>query len=505
MPEVRIAGRIFEVSEGTRLRDVFHMANVSAIPFPCGGRGTCGKCKVQVMGACSPISPDEAKYLNGQERQENIRLACYAAVMGDLQINLPEEERLDIQETGILPQWSRKTPYPGWAVAVDLGTTTIASSLCRAGIVHETASLPNPQSKFGADVMTRIEKSLTGLRDAMQHAVCETVSALITQLLHRRGLLPEDLPRIAVTGNTAMLYLLTGEDAGCLSHAPFHATQLFGLEQSASCVFPDFPHALLYLCPAASAFVGGDMICAALASEMTDKEDTVLLADIGTNGEMALWSDGRLLCCSTAAGPVFEGAGIQFGMRGGAGAIDHVRVENGELIPHIIGNIPAKGICGSGVIDTVAALLDTGHLDETGSLETKDAYSGIPAVKLTSSVWITQQDIRKVQLAKSAVSAGIRTLLAFAGKQPEEVQTLFVAGGFGSHIDSLRAAAIDLIPKELAEKLITIGNAALSGAVLTVSDQNWQKKAELIAKNARTIDLAANPVFAEFYVDGMLF
>ena len=246
--------------------------------------------------------------------------------------------------------------------------------------------------------------------------------------------------------------------------------------------------------------MGADTTTALLASGICSKEGSALLADIGTNGELALWYDGRLLCCSTAAGPVFEGAGISQGMQGRVGAIDHATWQDGVLRVHTIGDAEAQGICGSGIIDVVSALLKGGLLDESGALQTLDSH-----ISLAPSVALTQRDIRMVQLGKAAICAGIRTVLDEAGLKPDDLEYLEISGGFGSYLDLSSAASIGLIPPQLAQKAEVLGNAALTGACMLLLNRDFKQQVNQLAGLAQVSELSTSPTFSNYYVECMAF
>ena len=220
--------------------------------------------------------------------------------------------------------------------------------------------------------------------------------------------------------------------------------------------------------------------------------------DIGTNGEMALWKDGNLSVCSTAAGPAFEGVGISAGMRGENGAIDKVAILNGALCPHVIGEVQARGICGSGIVDATACMLELELMDETGFIEDE-------SVRLAEGVELTQQDIRALQLAKSAIYAGICTLAAKSNCELTGISQLIVAGGFGNYLNMISAARIGLLPSEMLGKISVVGNAALAGASMLLLDRKLLKKASAIAQSATVAELASDPIFSELYMNSMLF
>ena len=327
----------------------------------------------------------------------------------------------------------------------------------------------------------------------------EGIAGLLRDLPEQAGIETEAMDGAVITGNTAMLYLLTASAPDALSRAPFEADRLFGCEvEAASLALPLAPGARVYLPRCISAFVGADITAAIAAAGLCRSGKTRLLADIGTNGEMALWHGGELCCCSTAAGPAFEGAGLSMGMQGANGAVDHLRVEDGELCAHVIGGGEPKGICGSGVVDALACLLELETLDETGLLDDD------PAV-LCGDVSLTQKDVRMIQLAKSAVCAGMRTLVQHAELSWEQVSELLVAGGFGSYLDLENAGRIGLIPPELVMRTRAIGNAALDGASMLLLDQALREETEGMARAARTADLSTDPVFMQWYTEGMFF
>ncbi len=350
-------------------------------------------------------------------------------------------------------------------LAIDVGTTTV---VCEYG--GRTAAAANPQSIIAPDVVGRIEYSVNGGKEVLQNLIAGCLKMLCVDL-------PEN---IVITGNTAMLYMLLGKDANELARAPFLAKSLFGGYIDG--VY--FPRCI-------SAFVGADTTCAVLYSGMCDKNETSLLLDVGTNGEIALWHKGRLYVTSCAAGPVFEGAGIECGMMASRGAIDKVYTANGRIYASVIGNVKAEGICGSGVIDAVAALIDLGEVKNKKTVIEGDVY-------------VTQDDIQKLIFAKAAIAAGIEVLCENAGITADDVATLYIAGGFGSHINLVSASKIGLIPRCLVNRAQVLGNAALGGAKLLL-DKNNRKKSEEAAKSAVFINLGGNESFNDKFIDNLKF
>ena len=469
---------------------------------PCGGHGKCGKCKVFAKGTLSEVTDAERKHLTADELARGIRLACLTYALGKCEIEtLTERADTQIVTDGALPQIELNPAFSQYGVAIDIGTTTLAARLydTKGKPLAETSCL-NPQQEWGADVISRIEAALDGKAKDLAGAIRNALDEILAELATKADIDTKAIDGVAITGNTVMLSLLTEEDVEPFSHAPFDAKRLFGetltaRELELTSLKPD---TAVYLPPCISAFVGADTTCAILATELTKKNEPAMLADIGTNGEMALWSNEALTVCSTAAGPAFEGVGISMGMRGAVGAIDRVTVTDGALHAHVISEIEPKGICGSGLVDAVACMLDQEILDESGFLEDEP-------FEIKAPVTLTQKDIRMLQLAKSAICAGLMTLIQNGKLQPSDIQTLYIAGGFGNYLNMQSAGRIGLLPHELTDRTKTVGNAALSGAVMLLLDRRMRDDAQLLVKKSRVADLSANPIFINAYTEGMMF
>ncbi len=488
-----VHGKSIIAEKGAKLSELL------GIETPCGGHGRCGKCKVIAKGSISPVTESERSLLSESELACGVRLACLTQVTGDAEAAiLKESAAVTAISDGLTESFELLPAFDGCGVAVDIGTTTVAARLYdSSGALLADAACLNPQTKWGADVISRIEAAMDGkselLAEAVRSAVDETVRELTAKA--RRT----DIGLAVITGNTVMLSLLTRQSAEPLSHAPFKAEHLFGESMTAedlslSSLPADTP---VYLPPCISAFVGADVVCAALAVGLCDG-DTAMLADIGTNGELALWHGGHLTVCSTAAGPAFEGVGISAGMRGGIGAVDRVSVVNGKLFAHVIGGVKPVGICGSGLVDAAACLIALGELDESGYLDD-------PVCVIADSVTLTQKDIRMLQLAKSAICAGSLTLAEHEGLSCDKISRLYVAGGFGSYLNMKNAALLGLFPASLTERSQAVGNAALSGASMMLLNRNMKEKAERISKEARVLELSTSETFSEHYMTGMAF
>ncbi len=466
------------------LSDVLVQAGFQ-IARPCGGNGTCGKCAVSLSGQVS--SP------NAQEQKAGQRLACQARLLGDASVVLPDSQKISQIETSVnLAGFAPNSVQHGYAAALDIGTTTLAMQLyeLQSGVCIGQAGMENPQRAIAADVMGRIGAALEGQGPLMQQQIQRAAADLLTAVCKQAGIAESQVERLVITGNTTMLYLLTGRDPDCLSHAPFEADTLFDTDVT-------FLGKPAYLPPCMNAFVGADITCAVFASGMCRQADTALLCDIGTNGELALWKDGHLYVTSTAAGPAFEGAGISCGVSSIPGAIDRVWTEDGQILVHTISDAPPVGVCGSGLIDAIAAGLALEAIDETGAMEEE--------LILAKGVALQPKDIRAVQLAKAAIAAGIQTLLETAGISRQEVTQVYIAGGFGSHLDVHNAATIGLIPQDFVPKVSVIGNAALTGAVAILLNREHREAIRDIASRSSHVNLGGNPKFNEHYTEQMFF
>jgi uncharacterized 2Fe-2S/4Fe-4S cluster protein (DUF4445 family) len=475
--------REYEFSGAPLLAEALEAAGFPLM-LPCGGRGTCGNCAVpSLTGAVSP--PSEA------ETRAGARLTCQARLVGDCAVTLPPERVWAGIETG-MAEPPLGLPMAGRVgAAVDLGTTTVVARVydLQTGAALGEAAALNPQTAVAADVMGRISAALSGEAVRLCASAREAVTRTVARACAEAGAAAADA--LTVTGNTAMLYLLTGRSPRTLAVAPFRADWLFGFEEALGGV-------PAYLPPCSGAFTGADLTCAALSAGLCDTRETTLLMDIGTNGELMLWHNGRLLAASAAAGSAFEGGEISQGLGGVTGAIDRVWVENGGLGFRVIGGGEAQGICGSGLIDAVAALLRLGRIDRTGATDA-------PAIPIGDGVRLTAKDVRALQLAKAAVAAGVETVLAAAGVSVGAVKRLALAGGFGSRLSVPNAAAVGLIPAALAGKTQAIGNAALAGAAALLLDTRLRAKAERIAQRVEIVPLGGDAGFEKRFLAAMDF
>lgn len=400
------------------------------------------------------------------------------------------------------------------ALIVDIGTTTVAALLVdlRSREVVAVRGEHNAQSSYGADVISRIRHE-TEWRESGAHgsnplraAIVGQIAALLRGLLDEAGI--ADVDALSITGNTTMMHLFCGLPAEGIGKAPFIPASLAPLRLPAAALgLPS--RGTAFLMPGISSYIGADIVASLLAAEAHRDQPPFLLVDLGTNAETVLGVGGKLYACSAAAGPCFEGATLSCGMAGQEGAIDAVFPDSQRGLSFTtIGDAPARGLCGSGVLDAVALLLDAGALDETGRLEAEGplgAHIRDDALVLADGVRLTQRDIREVQLAKAAVRAGIDVLLEEAGLAASDVACLYLAGGFGSAIRPGSAARIGLIPPELAGRVRVLGNAAGCGALRYVTEEGADESSLSIIRRTRYVELSAHPGFTTAYVDRMCF
>lgn len=452
---------------------------------PCGGRGQCGKCAVAVTGEIS--APSEAECRAGR------RLSCQVTLLGDAQIYRPSHIPMRQIELGGDAALPARAPMPGaYGAAIDIGTTTVALRLyaLSSGRCIGAGGMPNPQGCVAADVMGRIGAALDGKLDLLRQQITTALNALLDSVCQEAGIGADAVSSLVITGNTTMLYLLTGRDPKSLARAPFEADTLFDTEA-------DILGRRAYLPPCMNAFVGADISCAALAAGLCETSRTALLCDVGTNGEIALWHGGTLYVSSTAAGPAFEGAGISCGCGSVDGAIDRVWDEGGAVALHTIGGAEPVGLCGSGLIDAVAVFLNREDISPTGASD--------GALSLCAGISLQPADIRAVQLAKAAIAAGLETVLSHAGVLARDVDTFYIAGGFGRHLDLKSAETIGLFPPELTMRAEVVGNAALDGAAQLLLDRGSIDSIRRIAACAQHVRLSGDPAFNDAYIEHMLF
>jgi len=575
------------------------------VETPCGGRGTCGKCRVVVRDGCSEPTEAERQLLSADELAAGQRLACQTRLLADTVVVVPESSRFgeqriltegeggprelapavrkrvlrpeaaalerpvadsdrvraalaDVDDLRLELAAARQLPLalgagdgtvtavvhdrdiiafePGdtaarlHGVAFDVGTTTVVASLLDLRTGHEVAvaSRTNPQVAFGDDVVSRISHATEGGLAELQQAVVGCLNALLREIEERSGIPRDQIYEATVVGNTTMSHLLLGLEPEQLARIPFAPVVREGLTMPAAELGLEVhERGRLHVLPNIAGFVGSDTVGVILATGLLGRGEPTLAVDIGTNGEMVMALDGRLVACSTAAGPAFEGARIRHGMRAAPGAIEQVRLGEDVAIS-VVGNARPRGICGSALIDTVAELLRAGILDPSGRLLAPDELPaelpdglrrrvvpgeggydfvvvGAEESATGEPIALTQRDIRQVQLAKGAIRAGIEILKKRLGLADSDLAAILLAGGFGNFIRRSNAVRIGLLPPVEHERIRFVGNAALAGAKMALASVEDRRLAEEVSRRVEYLELGSLGEFAAEFAEAMLF
>ncbi|MGZ4965175.1 MAG: ASKHA domain-containing protein, partial [Limisphaerales bacterium] len=386
-------------------------------------------------------------------------------------------------------------------VAIDLGTTTIVAQLVDLRTAHVLAvrTAFNPQAAHGADVMSRIEFALNENCALLTALIRIRIGDLIREVVKAGFAEKSAVMRVVIVGNSVMHHLFCGISVEPLAHDPFELND-DGLKtfSATELGWRGYDNSRIYFLPCLGSFVGSDILAGNVATQMHKSDALVALVDLGTNGEVVVGNKDRLLCTSTAAGPAFEGARISMGMRAVSGAISEVNVVGGALECHVLGHVTAKGICGSGLVDAVAAGLDLGYVQPSGRLNGKH-------LQIAPTVSLTQPDIRELQLAKGAIAAGIRLLVHHWGASMDDVSAVFLAGAFGNYINRTSAQRIGLLQFP-TDKVRPVGNAALLGAKLALFTEADSGFAYCDIRNRiEHINLSSDVEFHEIYAAEMVF
>jgi uncharacterized 2Fe-2S/4Fe-4S cluster protein (DUF4445 family) len=603
-----------EAAAGTNILDIIQELEIPGFNAPCGGQGTCGKCRIILKeGILNPITDQEISQLDSPDIAKGIRLACRCTVKENSPATLyiPEAAESRIQTASALqmrkhnPRFQMKqisidsgsldnqtstlskllsvieaagitsseksirtvfTPVSlqklgspkiaveasnniilnSWHIlmdnseiieiqneetlyygcAIDIGTTTIVVHLINlvSGAVMGTWSGMNDQKRYGADVISRIQFSMEQKENTgkLQKTIVNQIDNAIEILLKDASVTAQKVKVVTIAGNTTMLHFLTGCDTSGIAASPFVPVFTDFLTFSgADLGFSTIPKTKIELLPSIAAYVGADISAGISVTDLLNKTSPTLFLDIGTNGEMALGYDGEAICCSTAAGPAFEGANIRYGMGGVTGAVDSVKLVDGKVIYTTIGNTPPKGICGSGIIDAAAMLISSEAADYTGRIESHDDFDvpwivdfdDQPALLIVSAeesetgipIVFTQKDLREVQLAKAAVAGGVMTLLKERNISIEDIDHVYLAGGFGSYINPESAGVIGLLPGNLSEKTETAGNTSGEGAVRALLHKNEFDNLLAVQLHCSYLELSARADFQQFYIEEMYF
>lgn len=517
--------RHVRVCSGATVFDAALIAGI-VLDSPCGGEGRCGKCVVRVKGGVFPPTTIEIKSLGKEKLSRGFRLACQTLINNKCTILLPETSPMEDRKSGILSREQKKVSLPGKVLnlsnkpagaALDIGTTTLSISILdlKDGKRLAAVSAFNPQRQYGADVMTRISKCIEEKETVktMQRMVIEALNGCLEQACALGGLETSSIVRLVAVGNTAMLSLALGINPAPLGRAPF-TPPFKGPLSIRACEIGLLANeqALLHVPRIISGFLGADITAGMLWTRIHCGEKTSALVDLGTNGEIAFGKNERIVACSTAAGPAFEGSQISCGMRAAPGAIEYFKRDS-NLTPHVLGGGIPKGICGSGLLDACALLLDLNLLTPRGRLVSPSEGGELAKKRIKPhdssrafvlypghDLYLTQKDIREVQLAKSAIASGFKVLSALFLEENETLEKIWIAGAFGNFLKSESVVRIGMIPPRYRDRMKMAGNAALLGAEMMLASSDAFDEAGEIARKTVAIELSGNPLFEkEFY------
>ena len=557
---------------------------------PCGGVGRCEKCAVQLLPSKKKVLacqytvehdlevfiPDSSRFFKQKILEHGISqnvllnpaiekiFVCKSFSGSDNLCNFVSQQLQDScvsdellkddysktdSQSGVTAVLTRPADLAAWRLialeegdtteqlfgfAVDIGTTTVVARLInlRTSDVVVTVSAGNPQTQYGADVISRIGHAETdsGMEDLHQ-SILSCLNDLFEEAAQEAGIETNAIYEAVIAGNTTMNHLFLKYPVRQLGQAPYHAHSLLPTNQNAEKIGLKINrYGIIYTLPNIAGFVGSDTVAAALACGMDTTDAITLLVDIGTNGEIVLGTHKKLFAASCAAGPALEGAGIEFGSRAQAGAIERVVFDDKDIDVDIIGDTKPTTICGSGLIDAVAVMLDLGIYDSTGRFAEPDelqalmilkkiktriiTYHNEPAFVLAGNydkdtsgdaVILTQKDIRQIQLAKAAIQAGILLLLKKADYDISQIQQVLLAGAFGNYIKKENAVRIGLLPNVAMEKIHFVGNAAGSGAQMALISQPVWKIAEQLATEINYLEIAHQAEFQMIFSECLLF
>lgn len=472
---------------------------------PCGGKGTCGKCRIRVTKGHLAVTPRDEALLTTEQLSQGWRLACQAISSENIEISVPIVENASYRVVGetAAPTHTVQGDHT-YGIAVDIGTTTLAASLVEreTGQVVATRTALNSQHRYGADVISRIQAANEGHLLQLQTAIRRDIQKLVTGLGVEEAV-KSRLQTMTIGANTTMEHLLMGWDCQGLGAWPFSPISLGGETYPWEQIFSTSEcHGTLTLLPGISTYVGADITAGIWKCAMMTRKAYSLLIDLGTNGEMALANEDRLIVASTAAGPALEGGNVTWGVGSVAGAICHAAIEQGQPVVETIDGASPIGICGTGMIDLLAALVQQGIVDTKGTLQEPYFSIGYPVAttKQRERIIITQGDIRGIQMAKGAIRAGVEILLHHAGLGYEDIAQVYLAGGFGYYLRPQSAAAIGLLPRELVAKTTAVGNTSLQGASAAIAVPTALDEMKAIAANAQEVVLSNDDSFQTLYM-----
>ena len=583
------------VPPGTTLFSAAHWIGLP-IDSTCGGRGTCGKCKVQVLEGGAEITTADRKQLRAAELEEGWRLSCQAKVYEDTTVTVPEllrvpkaatmgvnrlvlldpnvrkvfvelaepsltdqrsdterlrdaltaegfDMKVELRVLRTLPSVLRDAEFkvtavlggdrliavePGdtreesYGVAMDLGTTTVVGTLMnlKTGMAEAVRSTLNGQAPFGADVISRISHGMQGdeAKTELRDAVLRTINTILSELYESAGVSRERVYELVIVGNATMLHLLLGIDATPISMMPFTPAFTDPLYVPALDAGIDI-HAGGYVqtLPVVGAYVGADIVAGIMATGLAREDKMRVFVDVGTNGEIVLGSLKRVLCTAAPAGPAFEGSQIRCGMRATEGAIEGVTLTDHVELQVIGGDIAPRGICGSGLVDTVAQLRLAGLLDAGGKMRSREEapehplsdrlimVDGVRAFLLAENVYLTQRDVRELQFGKGSIATGIKVLMDVMGVRATDLDEVLLGGSFGSYLNPESAKIIGLVPAVDVDHILSVGNTAGEGAKMALLSFRERQVAFELPDKVEYVELSGRSDFNDSFVSVLQF
>lgn len=497
MPEIKVhhSNGVINInySEGASLLQILQNHSFK-IEAPCGGNGTCGKCRVKikmvgVINSCEYYPVSDIEVILPNEKESQILTAQHQYLL-----KLPVE----------ISALAHDISYP-IGLAVDLGTTSIVFYWINliTGSVIRNKGISNPQVKYGADVISRINYCTNESKiQTLQKEVVNAINHQIEQFCSSENVSSENIVKLSVSANTTMLHLLAGVNPTQIALAPFKAPfteEKIYRPKDLRININD--SGIIHLLPSISAYVGADIVAGLASLQPPENIKNYLFIDIGTNGEMALVTPSEIYCCATAAGPAFEGANIYCGMGAFDGAISAYSPGGYQTI----GDVKPIGICGSGLIDVIAYMLDNGIIQFDGILNDDFMLISEKDSGNNQAIVITPRDVREIQLAKSAVFTGIKLLVKQARINLEQIDAVFLAGGFGNYMNPQNAVKTGILPQEVKDKIILVGNTSGAGAILKTVNNNFDQYTNKIIEKSQLVELTTHPEFEMEFAMNMFF
>ena len=518
---------ISDINIGTTILEAL-IDNGIYINNACNGKGVCGKCKIRVVdGEVSTLTETELKFLSKDEVDNNVRLACMTKLRGDTLIEIiGKEKETKVLVDSYIKDFEIDNTCIGYGVAIDIGTTTVVAELINLedGKAISHSSMVNAQKIYGLDVLTRItyenEKGEEGIAD-LKRVIVDSINDLLIDITSKAKVDINDIKKIAIASNCTMMHMFLGIDARSIGVYPYKPkfteskivkAKEIGLKVSDECVCICLPHL--------SAFIGADIIAGIYVCDIKNIAKNVLFIDIGTNAEIVLKTNEKLVSCSCAAGPALEGMNISKGMRAEEGAIEDVIIEENNVKIKTIGDKEPEGLCGSGILAVLKEMIKVGIVKKNGSMIKKeDLDENNPMgnriktvdkkkefiISFNPEICITQSDIRQVQLAKGAILSGFTALINKCNITMDSLDKILVAGQFGAHLPAESIVGVGILPKDVIDKIDYVGNVSKAGAYITLMSKKALKELDELSKEVEYVELADTKDYEKIFVKSMEF